>query len=534
MSRKKPIVRTDVVRTYIDIHSWVGIFSGLALFIAFYAGAITMFETPLQRWATPPSALAPPPTLERTPVLIDKVLAAHPEARKSYRGHLVTGPEQPARVSWTTGTRRAPGPTYYASLAADGALQVSTQEPSPVAELIDVLHQQVGLPFDREIAMPIMGVIALLYAVAIISGIIALLPSLVKDLFALRLGKNVKRMWLDLHNLLGVFSLPFHIVMALTAVVFAFHDQFYDAQGAVQKIGAAPPAKREAHGEPPSGAVLPPAELARRIEAQLPGFKLSMITYENNPKEGVHARIQGADPRYGTRAPTYTIGEVDPRDGRITEADYLPGLQNGWFATIVGFFALHFGSYGGAPVRWAYFFLGLAGAFLFYSGNLLWIESRRKKARNAGVIEQSRSNRVLGALTVGVSLGCIAGISTTIAAAKWLPAGLSDPAAWHSWIYYGLFLAALAWAFARGSARAGVELLWACAVATALIPATSVIVALSGGWDHGPGAWIVDATAAVGAVGFGLMARAARRRALNGPKDSVWSSPSAKEAPVTA
>jgi uncharacterized iron-regulated membrane protein len=521
MTKKKPLVPTDVVRTYIDVHSWVGIVCGLALFIAFYAGAITMFETPLQRWATPPTQLAPPPSLADTPKLIEKVLAAHPEAAKSYQVHLITSPEQPARVSWTTGTRRAPGPTYQASLAPDGALQVSTQEPSPVAELVDVLHQQVGLPFDHEVAMPIMGVIALLYAVAIISGVIALLPSLVKDLFALRLGKNVKRMWLDLHNLLGVFSLPFHIIMALTAVVFAFHDQFYDAQGAVQKIGAAPP-KREAHGKPPSGAVLPPAELARRIEAQLPGFTLHTISYENNPKEGVHGHIQGSDPRYGMRAPTYTIGEIDPRDGRITEADYLPRLQDGWFATIVGFFALHFGSYGGAPVRWAYFFLGLAGAFLFYSGNLLWIESRRKKARDKGVVEQTRWSKILGSLTVGVSLGCIAGISVTIAAAKWLPQNLGNAEAWHTWIYYAVFLAMVACAFVRGAARSGVELLWACAATTTLIPATSLVAGLFGGWNHGGSAWLIDATAGLGAMSFAVMARAAYRRAATGPSDSVW------------
>src|SRR3546814_19255437 len=68
--------------------------------------------------------------------------------------------------------------------------------------------------------------------------------------------------------------------------------------------------------------------------------------------------------------------------GAITEADYLPGGQGGWFATISSFFALHFGNYGSAPVRWSYFFLGLAGAFLFYSGNLLWIE--RSEERRVG------------------------------------------------------------------------------------------------------------------------------------------------------
>ena len=46
-------MRTDIVRMYRHIHSWIGVACGLALFIAFYAGALTMFEIPLQRWATP-------------------------------------------------------------------------------------------------------------------------------------------------------------------------------------------------------------------------------------------------------------------------------------------------------------------------------------------------------------------------------------------------------------------------------------------------------------------------------------------------
>lgn len=517
-------MRTDIVRTYKDIHSWVGIISGLALFIAFYAGAITMFEGPLQRWASPPPELSAPPSLERTPELIAKVLARHPEARQSYQVHLVTGPENPARITWSTGNRRDPGTTYHASLGPDGALQVSTRAPSGVAQLVDVLHQQVGLPFDHEIAMPIMGVIALLYAVAIVSGVICLLPSLVKDLFALRFGKNLKRMWLDLHNVLGLFSLPFHVIMALSAVVFAFHDQFYDAQGAVQRIGAAQVERGEAHGTPNSGAVLPPAELVRRIERQLPGFALHSVSYETNAEEGPHGHIMGSDPRYGLRGATYGVGEVNTVTGEIIAGDYLPGVQGGWFATVSSFFALHFGNFGGAPVRWSYFLLGLAGAFLFYSGNLLWIESRRKKARKAGAVVQTRATRILGALTVGVPLGCIAGISLTIAAAKWLPEGLADAAAWHGRIYYAIFVLMVVWALWRGAARSGAELLWVAAIATALIPLTSLMTVAGIGWSHGGTDHLVDIVGLAGAIGFALMARAARRRSIAEPRDSVWSS----------
>ncbi|WP_404478786.1 PepSY-associated TM helix domain-containing protein [Novosphingobium sp. BL-52-GroH] len=526
-------MRTDVVRTYKDIHSWVGIISGLALFIAFYAGAITMFEEPLQRWASPPPAIAAPPSLERTPELVEKLLAAYPDAARSYKVFLETGPEQPARVSWSTGTRGKPGITYYATLAENGALEVSTREPLAVAQLVDVLHQQVGLPFEHEISMPIMGAIALLYAVALVSGVVCLLPSLVKDLFALRLGKNVKRMWLDLHNVLGLFSLPFHIVMAVTAVIFAFHDEIYLAQGTVQRVGA-PTVERR--GPPPSGkpsvltasdmnavrSALPPVELAQRIESQLPGFNLRAVSYEYNREEGPHGHIMGTDPRYGMRGPTYGMGEVDTRTGKLIEADYLLGKQDAWFATVTSFFALHFGNFGGPTVQCSYFLLGMTGAFIFYSGNLLWIESRRKKERKAGAVEQTRATRILGALTVGVPLGCIAGISITIAAAKFL-SGLEDLATWHSRIYYAVFLLAVGWAFGRGAARAGSELLWFACAATATIPLASALGGYFGGWNHGDATLLVDLTAAVGALAFAVMAVAARRRAVAGSRDSVWS-----------
>ena len=49
----------------------------------------------------------------------------------------------------------------------------------------------------------------------------------------------------------------------------------------------------------------------------------------------------------------------------------LPGRMEGWSEAVNAFFALHFGSFGGNTVRWLYVLMGLAGAALFYTGNLL-------------------------------------------------------------------------------------------------------------------------------------------------------------------
>lgn len=516
-------IRNDIIKVYKDVHIWVGILSGLCLFIAFYAGALTMFEKPLERWASPPNHLAPALPLERAPELVAATIAAHPEAARDYEIRITPTPDTPARMLWhVRGERRGDVASFAAALDGEGRLQTRALEKAEVAQWIDVLHQQVGLPFPHEVAMPIMGIIALLYCVALVSGVIVLLPTLVKDLFALRLGHNLKRMWLDAHNALGILSLPFHIVMALTAVVFAFHDQFYDLQERAVyptaiEWGGEPPPER-----PPGAQVMPPAELVRQARLQAPGFEVLAVSYQT--RGGVtQARLEGVDPRHPIRGRISTLVGANPYTGEL-HTDDIPGRHARYETAIASFFSLHFGNFGGLPVRWAYFLLGLAGAMLFYTGNVLWLESRRRKERGQGIVVQRRSSRVMACLTVGVALGCVAGISATLAAAKWLPGRVEDPAAWHRLVYYAVFLAATGWAFLRGAGRASWELALFAALATLLIPFSSLLGRwhLGGAWfPSGALAW-VDGIALLGAGALMLMAVHARRRARFGPRDSVW------------
>lgn len=518
-------VPSDIVKVYKDVHIWVGIVAGLMLFVAFYGGAITMFEKPLERWATPPSSLHAPPPLEQAPELVRAVLAAHPEAAAHYLVQVRTAPDAPARVLWRIrGATRGEFTEYGASFAPDGRLQVERIRKAPVAQLIDTLHQHVGLPFPDGVSRNLMGAVALLYAVALVSGVIVLLPTLAKDLFALRVGRNLKRMWLDVHNALGIASLPFHLVMALTCVVFAFHDPFYAMQGRVVYPNGIDWG-REAHAPapPPTSTPLPASELLRRVNLQLPDFEVHNFGFEMHDGR-LEGHVTGLDIRYGTRARTYASTHLDPYTGEVDPHD-LPGHMGSWDTAVNAFFMLHFGSFGGNTVRWMYVLLGLAGALLFYTGNLLWVESRRKKQRGAGAVKQTRATRILANLTVGVSLGCVAGMSATIAATKWLPARVVDLAAWHEGIYYAVFVVAVAWAFVRGAARSAVELLWASAVLTLAIPASSVAGAwhVGGAWNHGGAGTVIDLTALAAVPVFLWVAHHSHRRMQRGHRDSVWS-----------
>jgi hypothetical protein len=187
-----------------------------------------------------------------------------------------------------------------------------------------------------------------------------------------------------------------------------------------------------------------------------------------------------------------------------------------------------------------YFLLGLAGAWLFYGGNLLWLETRRAKApRNgndaaAGPPPQRRNVRWMAAATVGVCLGAVCGISLSIVAAKWLHGRVADLNGWHHALYYATFFSAVAWAFWRGAAHAAVHLLWLAAAFTLAIPATSLLgwcLPASGLWVHASMAALgVDVTALAGSLGFAWLARATAQRVAHGPADSIWSARSTASA----
>lgn len=76
-------MRADFIRNYKSVHTWTGIISGMALFIAFYAGALTVFKEPIRRWSTPPEIMQPVP-LDAVQPLIVETLQTTPSAKRDF------------------------------------------------------------------------------------------------------------------------------------------------------------------------------------------------------------------------------------------------------------------------------------------------------------------------------------------------------------------------------------------------------------------------------------------------------------------
>lgn len=523
-------MKAATIRRFQTVHTWTGLLAGFALFVAFYAGALTVFHDEIAAWQNPPWRAAPD---ARVPVdaLIQSLLAHHPETRDDFGIVLPGGGNGAPYAYWQgkDGARFATASQMDAPAADAGT--------SSLADFVYALHDSLGLPV---VGLYLMGIVSVLYGLALVSGLLIHLPQLLGDLFAMRAGRNLKRLWQDAHNAIGVLSLPFHVIFALTGAIFCLSAVTLLALNTVsfngKLFGLFAQAVATAPATTASGtasAMLPldqlidrarVAALAKGVSSFDPDY-LHFVHYgDRNAVVEVRGLSQHTLGTYGTVA-------LSARDGSVLATHAGDGLDaNGisWSAL----YALHFGSFGGATVRWLYFVLGLAGAFLFYSGNLLWVESRRRR-RHA---DQPLRTQVMARATVGVCIGTCLGISGAFAAALACSRLGTDAAVAQRLTCYGLFLAACAWAFARPLARAASELLGATAVLTLAV----AIADLLGNAGHWRQPWTpathavlaVDLTGIALGLVFARLAHAALRRGREGDPNSVWALPAPAAAPT--
>lgn len=528
-------MKAATLRSIGALHTWVGLVAGFALFIAFYAGAITVFKQQLHTWQGASGRTEPMASLDGAQHLVDAALTAHPAAAAQFWLHLPSLHEPHLRLVWyARPAQGGPLREHEFGWSPQGGLVEITPD-SELSHLIDRLHYTAGLPASW--GLYVLGVVCVLYGLALVSGVMIYLPSLGRDLFALRIGKNIKRLWQDAHNAVGMLSLPFHLMYAWSSAVLAlglvmlapFQYLVFDGkllQMIQLDIAATAPVA-------PSGMVAPlvPAEqlIASALRA-VPGLQIGQLRYLHaGDRRGLVEVYGEVDQRTLT---SIAVVVLDTASGKvirtITPATYSPGTR-----LLRGLSTLHFGHFGQTAMQWVYFSLGMAGAFLFYSGNLLWIEARRKRQRAV----QPRSGRLMAQATLGVCLGSVAGISAAFLVSKLAVVAPGKLPVWEQGTYYAMFFGALAWAFMRRPARAAHELLLLCASLSAALP-------LAQWWRSGAdpatalwrGDWVVvsvNLVALLFALAYWRMARAVLQRGLHGDPCSVWSLLSPPTPPPT-
>ena len=464
------------------LHSWVGITSAILLTISFISGSLTVFNDDITRWASPPAPQIQPAADMAELARLMRHMAEHPEHTSSFLLYLHTDENAPAPLHWETGDSET-----WAYLDADGTLHSHTRPATAAGHVLDELHRTAGIPtIAGEYSM---GIVAILYLLALISGTLLALPKLGQQCLALRLNHSRRRAWLDTHSLLGLTALPFHLIIAITTILF-----IYAAPLSALLQPLAPPPAAENHSID-ARPLLPPQTLIATAQHEIPDLQVRFLAFDSlDDREQALAVVVGEQPGGGRQL--YLA--LHPYSGAILYRNH-GGNHYARARNILH--DLHFGNYGGYPLRWLYLALGLGGALLFYSGNRLWLD---KRARGGA----RRDVRILAALTEGSTYGSISGIALLLLTAR-LPLPIDrESLAWTS--YYLPFLAAIAYAQKKGGAASRIPLMRGAGALLCAIPASTLLAAV-GLLPFTPRLLpLVDATAL--AFGIALLAVARRRQ----------------------
>ncbi|WP_281718406.1 PepSY-associated TM helix domain-containing protein [Pandoraea apista] len=511
-------MRAQTLRQYLSVHTWAGIVAGFALFIAMLGGALTVFHHEIERWEQPATRHAPL-SLAQTEQLAERVREIYPAAREQM-GVVLPNHSPTPFAYW-----QEPNGEWMQArlgLGTEGAapsLVIGNARPG-LSSTINALHYSLSIP---TYGLYLMGVVSLFYGMALISGVIVHLPRVTRDIFALRPGRNLKRFWQDAHNAIGVLSLPFHIVFALTGallclslpLMMAFNVVTFEGKlmSQIPQVTGAVPAKIA----PVDGKPLDLQAVLARAEHAAPDMEATAVAWTRYGKPDAVAEVYGeASDSLGV----FAAVAVRLNDGEIV-GQHSPGARDTNHAVLSMIYGAHFGNFAGDAMRWVYFVLGLMGAVLVYSGNLLWLESRRK--RNAAI--QPANLRWMAKATAGVFLGACLGIAVAFVGAIVAP-GTTALSIFVATLAISVLFAAL-----TAPPVAATGLLAATALACVAIPVLDAALTpdnlvhsmVSGDWVLAG----VDLIAVVCAAIFALFARATWQRARRGDPNSVWARPAA-------
>lgn len=237
-----------------------------------------------------------------------------------------------------------------------------------------VMHFLLQVHTDMFLGLPgmlFLGVMGFLFVLAIISGVVLYLPFMRRLRFGtLRTERSARVRWLDYHNLLGMVTLGWALVIGLTGIINAFADPLTDSwrDGAMAEMVAA--YQGQAPLEPARYGSIDRAMMAAKTAE--PGLSPQFIGFPGGAWSSAHHYaifFQGDTP---LTSHVLTPALVDAETGKLTDIRSMPALNQALMLSK----PLHFGDYGGLLLKILWALFTLMTIWVLGSGLYLWLGKR--------------------------------------------------------------------------------------------------------------------------------------------------------------
>ena len=363
------------LRTWIFIHKWTSLVSTIFLLVLCLTGLPLVFHEEIEQLSCVVEAPSMP---QGTPnASLDKVvqsaLAAQPH--KVVRYMFWDEEEHPHITMVSMASKVDAPPDEFWTVAIDSRTAQVLDQPNDQGFMAVMLqlHKDLYAGLPGQLFLGLMG---LLLVIAVISGVVVYKPFMRKQDFGTvrkQKGRGIK--WLDLHNLLGIVLLAWTLVVGVTGL---FNELSTPLTG-LWELTEVPRLLAPYRGRPmPTAAeMVSPQTAMDAAKRALPGMTMRYIAYPG--------KVFGTSPQHyvifarGSIPLTFELIQpvlVDARSGRVERTVQLP-----WYLKALELSRpLHFGDYGGLPLKVLWAALDFVTVTELGSGLYLWIARRRQRS----------------------------------------------------------------------------------------------------------------------------------------------------------
>jgi uncharacterized iron-regulated membrane protein len=359
-------------RAWFRVHSWLGVITGLLLFILCWSGTLATLAHEIDWVLSPTLRVQEEGKVLSLDKLHTQVRAQYPEAIiKSVHAPIATNRVAYVVVDMPEQQRlRIYVNPYNAEI-------LGTSSSFTVQRFFRSFHITL---FNGQFGLYVVWLMAIPLTMSFIAPLI-FYKRWWQRFFVLKTNRGWRVLWSDLHKVIGLWSLWFVLVIALTSLWFLFEALRGDI-GDGKSVWAAP-GNNAIHTLPElrsDNEHLPIRQLIEKVQSARPGLDIKTINLDS----GGYLYVDGQDNHLLVRDRANKL-YIDPYNGQVVHDQSVDELPLYWRLSDTAD-PLHFGDFAGliSKLVWFVFGLGLSGICLTGA----WLHAQR--------LQQNTNNRWQG------------------------------------------------------------------------------------------------------------------------------------------
>jgi uncharacterized iron-regulated membrane protein len=242
-----------------------------------------------------------------------------------------------------------------------------------------ITHFLLELHTDLFAGLPgklFLGFIGLLFVAAIVSGVVLYGPWMRKlDFGTLRWDRRRLARWLDLHNLLGAVTILWALTVGVTGVINTWADLVLKIWQ-IDQLADMTAAYKNAKPPATMASVQVAVDTSRKASPQMTPLFIAYPASPFSSKSHYAVFMRGETPLTSRLLKPVLI---DASNGQLTDSRHLP-----WYVTaLLVSQPLHFGDYGGMPLKIIWALLDVLTIVVLATGLYLWVKRARRSTTPA-------------------------------------------------------------------------------------------------------------------------------------------------------